>query len=868
MNSIINSESMVAADADNGHRDNCSPPSPPSVPIGFRAFASCSQGGRKYMEDCYDIKYQFNSQNELQYVYLAIFDGHGGDVAAKYAKQHLCHNIIRQRDFWSESDDQILKAIQKGFIQTHYDMRKEVLNWPKTGSGLPSTSGTTASIVFIMNGKYYTGHVGDSRIVLGRKHEASGKWMSCSLTRDHKPESPRERRRIEAAGGQVMNKSGVDRVVWNRPKLGHKGPIRRSTSFDQIPFLAVARSLGDLWSFNSELNTFIVSPEPDVKCIPIDGNDMCLVLASDGLWNMMNTQTAVKVIQEVEEDQYSPELLEAIFDVGTTRLSPSRALVHFCLNRWYQSRFRADNTTVLAVMIEDNQGVSLNKNDQNMPMMSLFTDSEDEESDDGYDDTLEEIYNNYNNQKTENNENLSINKCNEKSTELLTNILTTTDKDTSTDTTVPSMTSTSSKSTELSPDLSNCPKTNINGTQTTDLTPFTNTTNTKPNIESFSSDLSTDSSSLPTNDTTTTTTTTTSMCESTNIVDDTDGQSSESSRDSGTSSPPTPTMIAGVCDELTDEEYAALPSLVNLSQNEWELYVVIDPKNLSVDDNSPYDLNNVSAISDENSCLVETQSSLANINKVIGDNTPLNQYLINKTGLTTPHYSSQQTMNNSNSFDNNNTSSKYWPNASNYIQMTSLKPRTSLPLSYADNHLQTSSPMISNGRNSNSSSSSSTYSSLMISPNIDRNLCIFGAINGTDDTNDTENSFQKLSKLFSQSNNISQEIKIDNKLCAKKNTNIFRHRRLLRRLTIDNNSSTKLRSQSASRSSLKRKRCSSDYSPPSKHLRSSLWTRPVVSKEQIMKMSFTRSLKQLAVGRLTRSRLRPMKMLKTCSAKK
>ena len=124
------------------------------------------------------------------------------------------------------------------------------MKWPKTASGLPSTSGTTASIVFIMNGKYYTGHVGDSRIVLGRKQESTGKWMSCSLTRDHKPESPREKRRIESAGGQVMNKSGVDRVVWNRPKLGHKGPIRRSTSFDAIPFLAVARSLG-LYPFES-----------------------------------------------------------------------------------------------------------------------------------------------------------------------------------------------------------------------------------------------------------------------------------------------------------------------------------------------------------------------------------------------------------------------------------------------------------------------------------------------------------------------------------------------------------------------------------------------------------------------------------------
>lgn len=41
-----------------------------------------------------------------------------------------------------------------------------------------------------------------------------------------------------------MRKAGVNRVVWNRPKNAHRGPVRRSTPIDQIPFLAVARSLG------------------------------------------------------------------------------------------------------------------------------------------------------------------------------------------------------------------------------------------------------------------------------------------------------------------------------------------------------------------------------------------------------------------------------------------------------------------------------------------------------------------------------------------------------------------------------------------------------------------------------------------------
>ena len=56
--------------------------------------------------------------------------------------------------------------------------------------------------------------------------------------------------RIHKSGGKVVCKSGVPRVVWNRPKMGHKGPVRRSTLIDEIPFLAVARSLGTLFSLD------------------------------------------------------------------------------------------------------------------------------------------------------------------------------------------------------------------------------------------------------------------------------------------------------------------------------------------------------------------------------------------------------------------------------------------------------------------------------------------------------------------------------------------------------------------------------------------------------------------------------------------
>ena len=82
-------------------------------------------------------------------------------------------------------------------------------------------AGTTASICFIKRGKLFIGHVGDSGIILGERESSEDnmqkRWSSKRLTRDHKPECEPELSRIQDAGGKVVSKSGVPRVVWYRP---------------------------------------------------------------------------------------------------------------------------------------------------------------------------------------------------------------------------------------------------------------------------------------------------------------------------------------------------------------------------------------------------------------------------------------------------------------------------------------------------------------------------------------------------------------------------------------------------------------------------------------------------------------------------
>ena len=83
-----------------------------------------------------------------------------------------------------------------------------------------------------------------------------------------------------------------DLVPMNPGTLVDKDPARSVS--DLACFLLI---LGDLWSYNADEDAFIVSPEPDTYVWPIDiTKNRCLILGTDGCWNMLNAQQVCKII--------------------------------------------------------------------------------------------------------------------------------------------------------------------------------------------------------------------------------------------------------------------------------------------------------------------------------------------------------------------------------------------------------------------------------------------------------------------------------------------------------------------------------------------------------------------------------------------
>jgi len=102
------------------------------------------------------------------------------------------------------------------------------------------------------------------------------------LSVDHKPNETEEAERVKARGGQVRNLNGCWRVA---------GPQGTNT------LLAISRAFGD-----RELKT--CTAQPLVSCVPavsshaLSSQDRLLIMATDGLWDVVDDDAAVRIACE------------------------------------------------------------------------------------------------------------------------------------------------------------------------------------------------------------------------------------------------------------------------------------------------------------------------------------------------------------------------------------------------------------------------------------------------------------------------------------------------------------------------------------------------------------------------------------------
>ncbi|AJU62711.1 Ptc1p [Saccharomyces cerevisiae YJM326] len=240
---------------------------------------------RRTMEDVHT--YVKNFASRLDWGYFAVFDGHAGIQASKWCGKHL-HTIIEQNILADETRD-VRDVLNDSFLAIDEEINTKlvgnsgctaavcVLRWE-----LPDSVSDDSMDLAQHQRKLYTANVGDSRIVLFRNGN------SIRLTYDHKASDTLEMQRVEQAGGLIM-KSRVNGM------------------------LAVTRSLGDKF-FDS-----LVVGSPFTTSVEITSEDKFLILACDGLWDVIDDQDACELIKDINEpNEAAKVLVRYALENGTT----------------------------------------------------------------------------------------------------------------------------------------------------------------------------------------------------------------------------------------------------------------------------------------------------------------------------------------------------------------------------------------------------------------------------------------------------------------------------------------------------------------------------------------------------------------------
>ncbi|KAF7830382.1 putative protein phosphatase 2C 59 [Senna tora] len=252
-----------------------------------------SPGKRSSMEDFYETRID-GVDGEIVGLF-GVFDGHGGVRAAEYVKQNLFKNLITHPKFISDTKSAIADAYN------HTD--SEFL---KSENSQNRDAGSTASTAILVGDRLLVANVGDSRAVICRGGKA------IAVSRDHKPDQTDERQRIEDAGGFVMW-AGTWRV----------GGV-----------LAVSRAFGDRL-----LKQYVVA-DPEIQEEKVDSSLEFLILASDGLWDVVSNEEAVGMVKPIENaEEAAKRLTQEAYQRGSAD-NITCVVVRFFKNQAASSYYR------------------------------------------------------------------------------------------------------------------------------------------------------------------------------------------------------------------------------------------------------------------------------------------------------------------------------------------------------------------------------------------------------------------------------------------------------------------------------------------------------------------------------------------------
>uniref|UniRef100_A0A1S3ZI30 protein-serine/threonine phosphatase n=2 Tax=Nicotiana tabacum TaxID=4097 RepID=A0A1S3ZI30_TOBAC len=237
----------------------------------------------------------------------------------------------------AEKQPEVFQTLKESFLKAYKVMDRELRSYTNIDC---FCSGTTA-VTFVKQGQdLVIGNVGDSRAVLGTR-DKSGSLTAVQLTVDLKPNLPAEAERIRKCRGRVF-------ALRDEPEVARVW-LPNSDS----PGLAMARAFGDFC-----LKDFGLISVPEISYRRLTGKDEFIVLATDGIWDVLSNDEVVKIIAST-----------------SSHSSAARSLVEAAVRAW-RTKYptsKVDDCAVVCLFLDSNSNnlstaSNTNYNDETVSM--------------------------------------------------------------------------------------------------------------------------------------------------------------------------------------------------------------------------------------------------------------------------------------------------------------------------------------------------------------------------------------------------------------------------------------------------------------------------------------------------------------------